>query len=145
MRGRVELAALLAFRAGELGEEVLVDAAEDVLGAIRRTRRGRCQLTRLISWPRRGFVEARAGEVLREDALEGRVVALDGVHGVVDRAADRGLRGLGLEVGPAGLARHPEDAGGSVFVGVFGVGAFGSGGRGGQVGVLGLERIARCT
>ena len=31
---RVELAALLAFGAGELAEEVLVDAAEDVLGAV---------------------------------------------------------------------------------------------------------------
>ncbi len=35
--GRVELAALLALRAGELGQEVLIDAAEDVAGAIRRT------------------------------------------------------------------------------------------------------------
>ena len=34
--GRVELAALLALGAGELGEEVLVDAAEDVLGAVLR-------------------------------------------------------------------------------------------------------------
>ena len=33
--GRVELAALLALGAGELAEEVLVDAAEDVLGAAR--------------------------------------------------------------------------------------------------------------
>ena len=33
---RVELAALLALGAGELGEEVLVDAAEDVLGAVGR-------------------------------------------------------------------------------------------------------------
>ena len=32
--GRVELAALLAFGAGELREEVLVDAAQDVLGAV---------------------------------------------------------------------------------------------------------------
>ena len=31
---RVELAALLALCAGELAEEVLVDAAEDVLGAV---------------------------------------------------------------------------------------------------------------
>ena len=33
--GRVELAALLALGAGELGEEIWIDAAQDVLGAIR--------------------------------------------------------------------------------------------------------------
>ena len=32
--GRVELAALLALGAGELGEEIFVDAAQDVLGAV---------------------------------------------------------------------------------------------------------------
>ena len=41
-RGRVELAAVLALGAGELGEEVLVDAAEHVLGAVGRARRARC-------------------------------------------------------------------------------------------------------
>ena len=34
VRRRVELAALLALGAGELREEVLVDAAENVLGAV---------------------------------------------------------------------------------------------------------------
>ena len=38
--GGVELAAVLAFGAGELGEEILVDAAEQVLGAVGRARRG---------------------------------------------------------------------------------------------------------
>jgi hypothetical protein len=32
--GRIELAALFALGAGELGEEVLVDAPEDVFGAV---------------------------------------------------------------------------------------------------------------
>ena len=55
---RVELAALLALGARELGEEVLVDAAEDVLGPVGRRRRGRCADTRSMSWPRRCLVEA---------------------------------------------------------------------------------------
>ena len=32
-----------------------------------------------------------------------------------------GLLGAGLEVGPAGFLRHPEDVLGFVFVGVFGI------------------------
>ena len=39
--GRVELAALLAFGTGELREEVFVDAAQDVLGAVLGDRPGR--------------------------------------------------------------------------------------------------------
>ena len=35
-RRRVELATLLAFRAGELRQEILIDAAESVLGAVGR-------------------------------------------------------------------------------------------------------------
>ncbi len=48
------------------------------------------------------FVEAGAGVVLGQDALEARVVPLDGDHGVVHGLADGRLLGVGLEVGPAG-------------------------------------------
>ena len=69
------------------------------------------------------FVEAGAIELLGEHALEARVVALQGDHGVVDQLADRGLLGAGLQVGPAGFFGDPEDVLGAVFVRVFGVGA----------------------
>ena len=103
-------------------EEVFVDAAEDVLGAVGRVAEADVadQVDELAE-PL--LVEAGAGVVLGQHALERRVVALDGDHRVVDELADRGLRGVGLEVRPAGLLRHPEDVGGAVFVGVFGVGA----------------------
>ena len=141
MAGRVELTALLAFGGRELGEEVLVHAAEDVPCAVRRA--AETDVAHEVDQlGQAGLVETGASEVLRQDALEGGVLALDGVHGIVDRAADRRLWGVRLEVGPAGLARDPEDAGGLVLVGVLGVGAFGSGGRGGQLGVLGIERVA---
>ena len=73
------------------------------------------------------FVEAGAGVVLGEDALEARVLALDGclrtaTFGVVHGLADGGLLGAGLEVGPAGIGGHPEDVLGFVFVRVFGIG-----------------------
>ena len=119
---RVELAALLALGAGELGEEVLVDAAEHVLGA-----------ARLVADPDVAdqvdelaealLVERGTGVVLGQHALERRVVALDAGHGVVHELADGGLLGLGLEVRPARLGRHPEDVQRAVFVRVFGVGA----------------------
>jgi type I restriction enzyme M protein len=43
-----------------------------------------------------GLVQAGAGVVLREDALQGRVVPLDRGHRVVDERADGGLRGARL-------------------------------------------------
>ena len=69
------------------------------------------------------LVERRAGVVLGQHALERRVVALDAGHGVVHELADGGLLGLRLEVRPARLGRHPEDALGAVLVRVLGVGA----------------------
>ncbi len=80
-------------------------------------------LIRSMSWPRRCLVERGAGVVLGQHALERRVVALDAGHGVVDELADGGLAGLRLQVRPARLGRHPEDALGAVLVGVLGVGA----------------------
>ena len=69
------------------------------------------------------LVEAGAGVVLRQDAFEARVVALDRDHRVVDDLADGRLLGAGLEMGPARFRWHPENVFGSVFVGVFGIGA----------------------
>ena len=125
--GRVELAALLALGAGELGEEVLVDAAEDVLGAIRRAAEADVADTRLISWARRALSRpGRAKSLGRTPLRVGFSRSMASMASSTD-AADRGLGGLRLEVGPAGLARDPEDAGGLVLVGVLGVGAFGCG------------------
>ena len=56
---------------------------------------------------------------------------LDGGHRVVDQLADGRLLGVGLEVRPARLLRHPEHVLGEVFVRVFGSG-----------GVLGQQRRA---
>ena len=136
---RVELAALLALGARELGEEVLVDAAEGVLRPVGRGAEGdvRHEVDELAE---ARLVEPGAGVVLGQDALERRVVALDGGHRVVDERADRRLRGGGLEVRPAGLLGHPEDAGGAVLVGVLGVGAVGAVGL--ELGVLRLEGVA---
>ena len=53
-------------------------------------------------------------------SLRGGVVALDCGHGVVDDGADCGLVGLGLQDGPAGVGRHPEDVLGDVLVAVLG-------------------------
>ncbi len=148
-RGRVELPAALAFGAGEAGEEVFVDAAEGVLGAVyplprplsrKRARGGKCDVAHQVDDLAEALlVEAGAGVVLGQHALERGVVALDGGHGVIDQLTDGRLRRHRLQVFPARLGRHPEDAGGAVFIGVFGVGAllflrF-------EFGVLGLEGV----
>jgi len=72
----VELAALLALGAGELGEEVLVDAAEHVLGAgLFVTDPDVAEEVNELAEAL--LVECGAGIVLGEHALEGGVVALD--------------------------------------------------------------------
>src|SRR5665647_1973520 len=119
---RVELATALALGAGEAAEEVLVDAAQQVLAAALRVAHGDGadevdELTELL------LVDDGAGVVFAQHALEARILALDRHHGVVDELADLGLLGAGLEVRPARLARHPEDVLGEVLVAVFGVDA----------------------
>ena len=114
---RVELAALLAFGARELREEILVDAAEHVLGAA-------CLVADLdiadevnqLAEPL--LVERWAGIVLGQHTLERRVVALDASHRVVYELADGWLAGLRLQVRPACFGRYPENVLRAVFVGV---------------------------
>ena len=96
-------------------------------------------LMRSMSWPRRCLVERGAGVVLGQHALERRVVALDAGHRVVDELADGGLLRLGLQVRPARLGRHPEDAEGAVLVRVLGIGALRLLGH--ELGVLLLEGV----
>ena len=115
----VELAALAALGQGELLQEVLVDAAEDVRGA----GLGAADLDvadHVDDLAEAGLVQGGPGVVLGQHVLEGRVVLLDGGHGVVDGGADGGLVGLGLQDRPAGVGRHPEDVLGDVLVPVLG-------------------------
>ena len=123
---RVELAAVLALGAGEAGEEILIHAAEQIDRAVRLLAlAGGGEFDRgdeVDEFAEALFVEAGAGVVLGQDALEARVVALDGDHGVVHGLADGRLLCAGLEVGPAGIGGHPEDVLGLVFVRVLGIG-----------------------
>jgi hypothetical protein len=122
--GRQELAPLAALGERELLEEVLVDAAEHVLGAgfLVADLDVADHVDQLAE---ARLVERRAGVVLGQYALEHGIVALDAGHGVVHEPADGGLLRLGLQVRPARFGRHPEDAQGAVLVGVLGVGALG--------------------
>ena len=135
---RVELAALLALGARELREEVLVDAAEHVLGAARLVA-DLDVADQVDELAEARLVERGAGVVLGQHALERRVVALDAGHGVVDELADGRLAGLRLQVRPARLGRHPEDALGAVLVGILGVGALRL--LGDELGVMLLEGV----
>ena len=105
--GRVELAAFLAFGAGELGQEVFVDPAQDVFGAVLFVAQADVadQVDELAEAL---LIEARVGVVLGQHAFEGGVVALDGQHGVIDGLADGGLFGVGLEGATSGLLWAPR-------------------------------------
>ena len=118
----VELAALLALGAGELGEEVLIDSAQNVLGAgLLVPDLDVADQVDDLAQPL--LVQRRPGVVLGQYVLEHRVVPLDADHSVVDGLADGGLAGLGLELRPASLGRRPEDVLGPVLVRVLGVSA----------------------
>jgi hypothetical protein len=138
VRRRAELAALLALGVRELGEEVFVDAAERVLGALGRIAE-RDVAHEVDELAEALLVETRAGVVLGQHVLQRHVVALDRGHRVIDELADRGLRSARLKVRPACLLRHPEDARGAVLVRVLGVGALGL--LRGELGVLRLEGV----
>ncbi len=121
---RVELTAFLALGARELREEVLVHAAEHVLGAARFVA-DLDVADQVDQLAEARLVERGAGVVLRQHAFERRVVAFDGGHGVVHDLPDRGLPGLRPQVRPARLARDPKDVLGAVLIRVLGVGAVG--------------------
>ncbi len=105
---RVELAALLALGARELGQEVLVDAAQDVLGAVLGVAQpdGAYEVNKLAKTP---LVQVGPRVVLGQHALEAHVVALDSGHRIVHQLANGGLLRVLLEVVPSRLRRHPED------------------------------------
>jgi len=135
---RVELAALLALGARELRDEVLVNAAEHVLGPARLVAHlDVADQVDELAEPR--LVERGARVVLGQHTLERRVVALDAGHRVVDELADRGLLRLRLQVRPACLGRHPEDGERTVLVRVFGIGTLRL--LGDELGVLLLEGV----
>src|SRR5665648_356238 len=89
----VELPALLALGAGELGEEVLVDPAELVPGT-RVLVADRDVADEVDELPEALLVEGLAGVLLGKHILEPRVRALDVGHRVVDDPPDLGLTRL---------------------------------------------------
>ncbi len=100
---RIELAALLAFGAGKLAEEVFVDAAEGVEVDVGRN------LGDLLEQ----FLEQGAGEEvggLGQYAGELRVELLDLAHRGVDLGADVGHLGQREQVVEACLGAEIEDA-----------------------------------
>ena len=68
------------------------------------------------------LVERRAVVVLGQHALEAGIGLLDLGHRLVDQLADGRLLGVGLQMRPARLLRHPEHVLGEVFVRVLGGG-----------------------
>src|SRR4051812_37819883 len=118
VRRRIKLAATLALSASEARQKILIYATERILRTIRR-RTERDVADQINNLTKSLLVEAGAGEVLRQYALERWVVALDRAHGVVDQLADGRLRSHRLEIGPTRLGRYPEDIDGSILVRVF--------------------------
>ncbi len=114
----VELAALLAVGARELGEEVLVHAPEYILRPAVGIPDpdGAHQVDELAETV---LVERETGVVPGQHALERWVVPLNPGHGFVHELADGWLTRLIPDPGPARLTWHPEDALGPVRAGVF--------------------------
>ena len=118
----VELAALPALGERELVQEVLVNAADNVggLGLRAPDLDVADEVDDLAEPP---LVQGRTRVVPGQHALERGVVALDCAHRGVNYLADGGLPGLGLEVGPSRIDRHPEDVLGAVLIRMLWVGS----------------------
>ena len=117
----VELAALLAFGAGELAEEVFVNLAEHVAGVVDVFAKadGGHQINQFAEFAvRQLFLNFGAGVALVENALELGVFDFNAGQRVIDALADVGLLGGGAQVFPAGAFRHPEDIDLAVVVAV---------------------------
>ncbi len=133
-RGRgVELPALLALGAGELAEEILVHLAQDVFGlGARAEADGGDQVHQLAHLAR---LQLGAAVALVQDALEARVVGLDGVECLVDADADVPELGLGAQGLPARDLGHPEHISHGVVIALLQ--------RGGLVGRIGQVQVGR--
>src|ERR1700735_5331885 len=116
----VELAALFTFRTGELSEEILVDAPEDVFGPALLVTKSNFP-EQIDEFAQSVLIERRAGIVLRQNALQRGVLLLDGNHRVVDYLSYRGLLCIVLKTRPSGHFRNPEDILSGVFVAVLGI------------------------
>ena len=122
LRG-VELAARLTLGRGELADEVLVDATQQILALALLAREvdladGVDQLAEPA------LVELRPGISLVEHAAQAVVLLLDAGHRLVELDPDRLGAGLLLQLRPAGGGRNPEDIVGGVLVAILGIRPF---------------------
>ena len=118
VRGRVELAAAVAFGAGELLDEVLVDPTEDItrfvgVRAEADLRDRRDQLAESLRGDR------RPGVHLRQHILQRRILPLDQLKRLVQLHPDVRLRPARKQRIPTGLLGHPERVCDLVGVAVF--------------------------
>lgn len=116
----VEFAAALAFVRREFTDEIFIDPTDQVevmAGAVEGKVVGE-QLDQA-----RHDVAAEFGPAidLGQGVLERLVATLDLAHGIVNLHADVGGLGVGGQMVPAGLRRHPEYVFGGVFVGIVGI------------------------
>ena len=103
--GGVKLAAVLALCAGKAGEEIFVNATEQINGTVRFCILALCGggdksdgADEIDQFAEAVFVERGARIVFRQHAFEARVVAFKGDHRVIHDLADGGLLGRSHEV-----------------------------------------------
>ena len=119
---RVELPAALAFGAGELAEEILVDLPQQIAGVVFGRVAGLAKADfgdQIDQFAQLAIGQLHAGVAFVEDAFELGVFGFDQRQRIVDAFADVGLLGLGAQGFPAGGFGHPEDVDFLVIVAVF--------------------------
>lgn len=117
---RIELPALLPLRQRELAEKILVHPPEDVLRPIFLSAEPN-RRDEIHELPEPLLVELRPAVILRQNALERRVVPLDRDHCIVERLPNLGELGLVLQIRPPRLGRNPEDALAAILVRILGI------------------------
>ena len=117
---RVELATILTFlRAGEHAEEILVDAAENVVSPMITVRTETDGADEVNELAEHLVLEVLTAVVARQDARQCRVLTFDESHRLVNGLANSRQLGLGLQLLPAGAIRNPEDVLTRIFIPVF--------------------------
>ena len=111
---RVLLSTSLALHRGELAEEKLIDAPEqvEVVGCAAEV-----EVREMVDQTAKHLgAEIRLAEDFWQHALKFIVVPLDGPHGIVEAFADVSGASVGSECAPAGLQWHPEHIVGLVLL-----------------------------
>ena len=122
--GRIELSALLPLGKSKFPQEILKHMAEDISAPGFGIAKGDVA-HQVYQFPEACGVKVLTCVNLGQDAFEGRIFLLYGIHSLVHDLADVDLLGLGEQQGPAGLRWYKKHIFRLVFIFILWIGSLG--------------------